>query len=187
MAAGNDETPLSPKESNLREEAEPRQPRTAPWKLAWISGEQEAPKTTPPAENLGSKGRALPGILSAVLLVLLAVAICTLRRSGYGGELPDEILGTWRTTDPRYAQTVLDIGRTTLTFGTVDRGTTSHAIARVEEDELDRAVLYTVHYRDEGGVNELSFFYTPIDSVIRFRNQRSLTWRRDSATPEVAH
>ena len=71
-----------------------------------------------------------------------------------------------------------------LVFGTADSGSTSHIIERVEQEDLDLAKLYTVHYRDEGGLNELSFFYIPIDSVIRFRNQRSLAWRRDSVPAE---
>jgi hypothetical protein len=123
-------------------------------------------------------------MLSVVLLALLALVLYTSLAPERAGEIPDEILGSWRTTDPRYAETVLDIGKTTLVFGTADSGSTSHTIERVEQEDLDLAQLYTVHYRDEGGLNELSFFYIPIDNVIRFKNQRSLTWKRDSVPAE---
>ncbi len=126
----------------------------------------------------------MAGMLSVVLLALLAVVLYKSLAPQRTEELPDEIVGSWRTTDPRYAETLLDIGRTTLVFGTADSSSTSHTIERVEQEDLELARLYTVHYRDEGGLNELSFFYIAIDSVIRFRNQRSLVWRRDSVPAE---
>ncbi len=155
-------------------------PRMIPWKPTPPRGSEAIAVTTPPEAPRRSGQHRLAGILLVVLLALLAAALYTSLAPDRTTVLPDEIVGTWRTTDPRYAETILDIGKTSLVFGTVDNSSTSHTIERVEQEDFDLAKLYTVHYRDEGGLNELSFFYVPVDGLIRFKNQRSLAWRRAS-------
>jgi hypothetical protein len=183
MVPGSEEN-LSGQQSTPDERDEERKPRTVPWKQTPPMGREAIVVTNPPVVRRESGRRGVVGTLSVVLLALLAVVLYTSLAPERTGEIPDEILGSWRTTDPRYAETVLDIGKTTLVFGTADSGLTRHTIERVEQEDLDLAKLFTVHYRDEGGLNELSFFYIPIDSMIRFKNQRSLSWRRDSVPAE---
>ena len=184
MVPGQDENRPQQPGSTPRENDSPRKARAVPWNLTPPKGSEAIVETAPLLDQRRSGGHGLAGVLSVVLLALIAAAVYLLHRPAGSGELPDEVLGTWRTADPRYAETILDIGRTTLVFGTVDNSSTSHTIERVEQEDLDLSVLYTVYYTDEGGLNELSFFYIPIDSVIRFRNQRSLAWRRDSIPAE---
>jgi hypothetical protein len=180
MVPGDEEHLSGQQESKPAENDLVKQPRTVPWKRTPPKGSEAIVGAVPPIVYRASGRSSLVGMLSVVLLALLAVVLHTSLAPQRSEELPDEILGTWTTTDPRYAETVLDIGRTTLVFGTVDNGSTSHTIERVDQEDFDLAKLYTVHYSDEGGLNELSFFYLPIDNVIRFKNQRSLAWRRHS-------
>ncbi|KPJ92542.1 MAG: hypothetical protein AMS18_07180 [Gemmatimonas sp. SG8_17] len=184
MVPGNEGNLSGKQESTPAESDLAKTPRTVPWKATPARGSKAIVDTARNRARGGSGGRGMAGKLSVVLLALLALALYMSLAPERSGELPDEVLGTWRTADPRYAETILEIGKTTLVFGTVENSSTSHAIERVEQEDLDLSVLYTVYYTDEGGLNELSFFYIPIDGAIRFKNQRSLAWRRDSIPAE---
>ncbi|UCD25760.1 MAG: hypothetical protein JSW51_07565 [Gemmatimonadota bacterium] len=119
-----------------------------------------------------------------VVLSLFAVVAVNAFSSDNGnqhGPIPDEVLGTWTTTESRYADRAFDIQKETLVLFIGDGDSTVHAIEDVEIEDLGGPLLLTVHYSDEEGPNKFAFYYDPVDGgLIRFKNQRHMKWNRSS-------
>jgi hypothetical protein len=99
-------------------------------------------------------------------------------------ELPDGAVGLWTTVAPRYADRAFRLTKSTVTFHVSPEDSTFHQIVRIrsEEDQEDNATRYTIlytHYHEE---YEFSFLYTESpDTIIRFVNQREMTWRKTTS------
>ena len=90
-----------------------------------------------------------------------------------------EVTGEWRTTASRYADRTLEISRESLRFSVPGVESSFYPIDKVRRDDREDAVLFTVLYRDEGGRNELAFYFVPGQGgTIQFKNQRSVLWKR---------
>ncbi|MEJ2238289.1 MAG: hypothetical protein P8X82_08340 [Gemmatimonadales bacterium] len=121
------------------------------------------------------------GMLAIVFLVLMALVFYSSAQSPRRGEIPDEIIGTWYTTASDYADRSFEIRKTSLVFFVSDDEWTVNLIERVETEDLGGGTLFTLHYTDEGGDNEFSFYFDPKrQGVIRFQNQREMEWKRRS-------
>lgn len=96
-------------------------------------------------------------------------------------ELPDGAVGLWTTVSPRYADRAFRLTKSTVTFHVSPQDSTFHPIVRIrsEEDQEGNSTRYTIfytHYHDE---YEFSFLYAERpDTIIRFVNQRQMTWRK---------
>jgi hypothetical protein len=118
------------------------------------------------------------------LLIALAILMAAF---GCGSErttmVPDELVGTWRTLEPKYADTYIALTRNTIVFGTGEGSATVRSILAVEKVRTDEKILYTVFYADpERQEYRFSFYYEPADGgVMRWRNQRSIVWTRHGA------
>ena len=117
-------------------------------------------------------------MLTVVLLAALIAAFVVPGMSrAASAELPEDMLGVWITSDPKYADRSFEIGRTELTLQVGKDSFVNHVIDRVELDERGGAELYTVHYLDDSGVEyELAFYYQTDE--IRLKNQRTMMWRK---------
>jgi hypothetical protein len=118
------------------------------------------------------------------VISLFAIAAINAFSSGDGlehGPIPEEVLGTWTTTESRYADRAFEIRQDTLVIFVGDGDSTVHPIDDVEIEDLGGPLLLTVHYADEGGPNRFAFYYDPVDGgLIRFKNQRHMKWNRGS-------
>lgn len=102
-------------------------------------------------------------------------------------DVPDQLLGTWKTAAPLYADRFLEIGKEALTFGTGDGASNSYMIESVEkvnEGQEGQATLYsmyTISYTDrEGQEYMLAFYHDPRKGgLIWFKNQDHLIWTKE--------
>jgi len=126
-----------------------------------------------------SRGSLTFGVLTLLLAALIAVNVSGSLKQPERGVTPEEVLGTWTTTDSDYADRAFEIRRNSLVLYTGGSDHTVHLIENVEVDDLDGPILVRIHYSEEGGLNIFSFYYDPAGGgVITFRNQRSMQWRR---------
>ena len=114
-----------------------------------------------------------------VLVVAAGANVYGWTRPVEEGVIPEVIIGTWATTSPQYADRAFEVRSDSLIFHIGGNDSTVHAIERVEVEDLGGPMLLTVHYKEGSGVNQFSFYYDPArGGVIRFRNQRSMAWRK---------
>jgi hypothetical protein len=120
-------------------------------------------------------------ILAGVFGVLVAMNMWGRVKPEEHGMVPQQVLGTWTTTDSDYADRAFEIRKNSVVFHTGGSDYTVHLIENVEVEDLDGPILVTIYYSQDLGTNIFSFYYDPIDGgVITFRNQRDMEWRRDS-------
>jgi hypothetical protein len=123
------------------------------------------------AENRISMARMLPAVLA--LMTLLSCS----RAPAPAGQL----IGVWKTDDPKYADRFFEITRENIIFGTGGDSSSTHRIVDLEQEQEDGAVLYAIHYLNEDGQEyKLALRYIPSTGAVRFGNQRQFEWTRGS-------
>ncbi len=113
---------------------------------------------------------------------LAVLALCTLIL-GCGTKpyltLPDELVGVWKTSAPKYADRYFELKRDTIVFGTGGGTASRHVIDRIEEAREGYQTLYTIFYTDDGTQYQWSFYYDPAHGKsIRLKHQASIVWTR---------
>jgi hypothetical protein len=117
--------------------------------------------------------------LAAVFLALVAFNLWGTLKPVDRGLMPEEVLGTWTTTDQDYVDRAFEIRSNSVVFYTGESSYTVHLIETVEVDDMDGPLLVTINYAQDGGLNTFSFYYEPADGgVITFKNQRDMKWKR---------
>jgi len=109
----------------------------------------------------------------AVVLVLVL--------AGCGPEstktVPGDLVGIWKTSAPKYADTFIELTRTTITFGSGEKGTHLRSVVKVTKERDEAGTLYTVFYTDSGGQEyRFAFYHDPADGALRWKNQRTIAW-----------
>ena len=109
----------------------------------------------------------------AVVLVLVL--------AGCGPEstktVPGDLVGIWKTSAPKYADTFIELTRSTITFGAGEKGTHLRSVVKVTKERDEAGTLYTVFYTDPGGQEyKFAFYHDPADGVLRWKNQRTIAW-----------
>jgi len=95
--------------------------------------------------------------------------------------IPPEMLGVWKTSEPKYEGCFFELRKDTILFAN-KADLESFVIHRISKIEITtpRAEkhLYTVYYEgSEGQKYEFSFYYDPSDGgSIRFKNQITIKW-----------
>jgi hypothetical protein len=115
--------------------------------------------------------------MAVVVLVATAIGCGTPSE-----DLPAEVLGRWVTSEPRYADRFLEIGRATVRFGTGGAASETYPISRVTTESGPRGRLIRITYLVEDDEMQLSFHYDSGDSTIRLQNQSSFRWSRVQAS-----
>lgn len=132
-------------------------------------GKRLAPRVT-----FGSLGRAF--VIACVTLV--AVAGC--EDEAEIEVFPTELVGTWRTQDPRYATRFFEISDDQVLFqtgeGVIDF--TVHTIQRATAVRDEIGLLYTIEYDVDGDDQTFGFYFDPQSGVLKLRNQPAMEWRR---------
>ncbi|MDH3733714.1 MAG: hypothetical protein OEU54_09280 [Gemmatimonadota bacterium] len=94
--------------------------------------------------------------------------------------MPTELLGTWRTDAPHYADRGFTITPSTLTLHTGPKNSTLHPIIRTERDD-DGDPIYTIVYGDQDQELHFSIIEGPDDGAgrwVHFPNQPTIRWRK---------
>lgn len=116
------------------------------------------------------------GILIALLMLLVLL--------GCGPEktrtIPEELLGTWKTSAPKYADTFVELTRDTIVFGLAEGPPKVHPVLAVEKSGENGNLLYTIHYLDEERERyKFSFSYDPAGGgTMQWKNQRGIVWTK---------
>jgi hypothetical protein len=111
--------------------------------------------------------------------MLVSVNLYGLLRLTRSDVIPAEVLGTWTTSAPNYADRAFEIRSDTLVLHIGASDSTVHEIRHVDIDDLDGPLLLELEYAEDSGSNNFSFYFDPADGgVITFKNQRSMKWRR---------
>lgn len=156
-------------------------------KRAWLN----RPQLKRARLNLGQMNLAqikrFPVHTKAVIAVLLASAILFAGLSLFGhhsrkdNNVPDYLVGVWKTPAPGYANNSMEIRKHAVLFETAPSVFAVNPVVNVEVSGADGEDLYTLHYSgDESGKEyTLSFYYYPENGgLIRFKGQKNLEWKR---------
>jgi hypothetical protein len=116
----------------------------------------------------------------AVLAILLAGLVFYVRKQRT--EMPRELVGVWKTEDPKYADRFFEIGLVSISFGTGGATEYTGFIRRVDSVSDNGEVWYTIEYTVNDQQNTLIFSYAPAaGNTIRFRNQDKIVWSKQKS------
>ena len=102
-----------------------------------------------------------------------------------GGEeiAPDDVMGVWKTSSPKYADRYFEITKERITFGIGEGNFEIYFIKKIRMKQFpqDKSRLYTIYYEDDkGGEYTFAFYYYHENGgVIRLKNQREIEWKKD--------
>ncbi len=96
---------------------------------------------------------------------------------------PDELVGVWKTMEPKYAGSFFEFTENKIIIGTVEGEKISSVIKTVGKKAIgsEENILYTIHYGNSEEENiTLSILYNPADNgTIRFQNQNRIVWIKE--------
>lgn len=95
--------------------------------------------------------------------------------------LPPQLYGIWKTDDPRYAGSYLEIRKESIVFQTIDGDTNLNWITNIETESEPDQTLVKITYKDREGLEYLlSLYYieTKAGDIIRFKNQEKVDWTK---------
>jgi hypothetical protein len=139
-------------------------------------------------QALDRKNRVMPSLRPMLLLLNLLCAGVTLIvisgcDSGKPMPVPHELLGTWRTQDPRYSGLFFKIDPDNFSFSTVQGTVENYTIVNYEplanstENRVHTHVLYGSR---DGQKLKVSLIYDSLDGGrFKFKNQDKTFWIRD--------
>ncbi len=105
--------------------------------------------------------------------ILIAVALCfTFLGCSREVGMPEDLIGVWKTAEKNYADRHFELQADRVIFSTGGWGVTAHPIDRIEESRENGKTFYIIYYpNEEAEEYQFSFYYDPLQSVIRFKNQ----------------
>ena len=122
-----------------------------------------------------------PKTIQIVFIVL--VMLCFTLQCSKIKTAPEDLIGVWKTSDPKYEDRFLEIDRSTITFGKGGGDSDTHPITSIEVEKGPEAKgnLYTIAYKDkEGQKFNFLIYYDPANQgTIRFKNQDQIEWTRE--------
>ena len=120
-----------------------------------------------------------------ILAIFITLAVFSANGCGEKAAIPDELIGEWQTSEPKYEGCNFEVTELTVAFKPKSAETYSNIITNVkrEENPNEEHVLYTIFYKMESGkIYQLSLNYYPEDNgVIRFKNQIEIVWTKKRA------
>jgi hypothetical protein len=117
--------------------------------------------------------------------VLMVLTIFFGWQCGYEKIAPNELVGVWTTSEPKYIDRFIKIGNDTITFGTGGENFESYSIRKIHRKKVPKesSILYTIHYKNGEGVwFKFAFYYSPVNGgVIMLKNQRQIVWAKEQS------
>ena len=118
--------------------------------------------------------------------ILIAFAIVTAFfgcQFGRNRTVPDELLGVWKTSAPKYADRFFELKKDAVIFATGEGNVSVHAIVKIEQVREDKQILYTFYYTNQAGKEYKWSFYqdSANGGAIRFKNQKQIEWTKGGA------
>ena len=97
-------------------------------------------------------------------------------------QVPAELQGVWKTSDPKYSGRSLEISSVHLNISTGEGTSTSGFIRQVKIEHPGTESLVTITYQSAEGESSLAILYDPNTQSIHFENQPAITWMKESAS-----
>lgn len=94
--------------------------------------------------------------------------------------LPDDLVGHWTTSAPKYTDRFLELSEVVVIFGTGEDNIDVNFISSVDKRVEGGSTLYTINYHDPKGMDgQVSFYWNPSEKVIRLKNQKRIVWEKE--------
>lgn len=117
-----------------------------------------------------------------LLCILMAVTVFTTLVVIYFPKttpIPNELIGVWITSSPKYAKRFFAIKKDSLIFGTSKLLNDHGIISKINKTVQDESILYAIDYESgQDGKQQFSFFYDPVNRTIRFKNKKQTEWKK---------
>ena len=121
-------------------------------------------------------------------ILFAAMSVLIIIFSGYSCKkkivVPGELLGVWKTADPKYEGCYFEIREDQVVIKTIERTVNVNTITRVKKDKklsTEERIYYIISYLTPDKVkDELNIYYYPKEGrgVLRFINQEKIAWTR---------
>lgn len=116
------------------------------------------------------------------LTVLIMFIIFFGWHCGYERIAPNELVGKWKTTAPKYADRFFKIDQKIITIGTGGENIEIYTIKKItmKKAPTEGSLLYTIYSKNKEGVEyKFAFYYSPEKGgVIKLKNQRHIIWTK---------
>ena len=126
--------------------------------------------------------------LGRALLLLLPIVLggCDWNRSKF---IPDNLVGVWRTNDPRYRGRSMDLGKDTAVISTGVEKPSVESVESVKVQPAGEETTYTIQcHTSQGARHLLTLRFSPRgDGELWFSHQQSIVWKRRPATDISPH
>lgn len=118
-------------------------------------------------------------IIGIMLALFMAAAFFG---CGKINSIPEELLGIWETSEPKYEGTYFELGLNTLTFKDIEGKIVDYMITSIKRKKSkgNDWYEYTLKYKSlETKKMEFSFYHDPAeDGTLRFKNQELVVWHK---------
>jgi len=120
--------------------------------------------------------------------LVIAVAGYTAYQQLAGEPLPSSVVGTWSTSDGRYAGRSFWLNPTAVAFqnGTSTNDFSVHPIKKVTTKLAADTLKLTIDYEIEGKASTLNLAYRAAGREMRMVNQPRILWRRTGDAPSIS-
>jgi len=118
-----------------------------------------------------------------VIVFLAALSGCQFFQND---DVPEELLGVWKTSSPRYEDCSLKLDSDWVIFQNGLNTLNMNRITTVKETTEDNKTLYHIYYKDmKGQEYTLSFYYLQKADrdLIRFQHQTEIAWLKHESKP----
>jgi hypothetical protein len=117
------------------------------------------------------------------IIILLAAFTLLFACQAEEKPIPNELLGVWQTSEPKYDGCFFKIGENSIIFlNKYEPSIDSNIISKIEivPPKGDKHTLYTIYYYKEGEEEyQFSFYYYPEEGgSILFKNQIEIKWQK---------
>jgi hypothetical protein len=93
--------------------------------------------------------------------------------------IPAELIGVWKTSDPKYAGRSFEIDLVSVNFGTGDGRSSTGFVEKIDGVSDGGGTVYTISYDTDGVENQCSFYYSEQKGkTIVFSNQPGIAWSK---------
>ncbi len=124
---------------------------------------------------VGMNGNSRVGTAAGVVLTLVALALSACESKI---DLPDDLTGTYVTSDAPYANRHFSLTPSQITLGVSDGRTERHAIKAVYRDLEGGRTLYKVVYLTSYGTDKLLFYHDGGNGQIVLKNRPGIGWTK---------
>lgn len=109
-----------------------------------------------------------------IALLILVLSACQ------GQSIPDPLIDTWVTDNPKYEDCFLKITPVHIIFGDPEKNSKEYDITKVSTSKNDQTVMVTIEYvNTEKASFSVDLLYSSEDGgYLSFKNQPGVVWKR---------